>query len=72
MFIGNPSCYTNDDLTVGDHVTVECWTGGSRHGILTDIHEEVKNDRPGISYTGLDGETWWAYTDQVIMVSTPT
>lgn len=57
-----------NELSIGDTVIVASgWGYGPLHtGVVNDVLEEVKNGRPGIDYTRDNGNSHWAYLDQVI------
>jgi len=41
-----------------------------RQVTLTEVHEEIKNGRPGVDYELAPGDSRWAYLDQVDRVIT--
>ena len=57
------------DMRMGSKVQVRGNFGMDRaeRGLVTSAEEDIKNGRPGISYTTLTS-TKWAYLDQVTKV----
>lgn len=59
-------------LEVGQRVQVRTWGGTVVRGTVDEIHEEVKNGRPGITYTipvpEFEGDEGfrWCYLDQIV------
>ena len=53
-----------DDLKIGHAIEVNSY-GMFRYGIITGIEEDIKNGRPGVSYTS-GSQTFWCYLDQIM------
>lgn len=56
-----------DKIRVGGKVWVQGGFGQERASLVTVIHthQDIKNGRPGIDYELPNGDTRWAYLDQV-------
>jgi protein involved in polysaccharide export with SLBB domain len=53
------------NVKIGDTVRVRIWGGGTRTGVVSEVDEDIKNGRPGISYDAAD-DGYWCYADQII------
>jgi hypothetical protein len=59
-----------DEIREGSVVIVRGGFGQEppKEVVVDEVHEDIKNGRAGIDYTEADGNTRWAYMDQVIKV----
>lgn len=62
-----------EQIKIGSTVTVRGGFGAepARLGRVDEVEEDIKNGRPGITYTEIDtGDPRWAYLNQVLRVET--
>jgi hypothetical protein len=61
-----------DEIREGSVVIVRGGFGQEppKEVVVDEVHEDIKNGRAGIDYTEADGNTRWAYLDQVQKVIT--
>ena len=61
-----------DEIREGSVVIVRGGFGQElpKEVVVDEVHEDIKNGRAGIDYTEADGNTRWAYLDQVQKVVT--
>ena len=61
-----------DEIREGSVVIVRGGFGQElpKQVVVDEVHEDIKNGRAGIDYTEADGNTRWAYLDQVQKVIT--
>ena len=58
-----------ENLRIGQRIQVSCWGAGFRYGTINNIEYDIKNGRPGVDYTGDNGEGYWCYLDQIVGAS---
>ena len=49
-----------------DRLTYKVFGGAHRRVRITDVEDDIKNDKPGFSGVTVDGLTVWGYDDQII------
>jgi hypothetical protein len=61
-----------DEIREGSVVIVRGGFGQElpKEVVVDEVHADIKNGRAGIDYTEADGNTRWAYLDQVQKVIT--
>lgn len=51
---------------INDVLVYAAFGGEHREVTITDVHDDVKNGRPGFDATASDGMDVWGYDDQII------
>lgn len=61
---------TLDDVRIGSVVIVRGSFGNGRpvQGTVDEVDDNIKNGNPGIGYETTDGDSHWAYIEQVSSV----
>ena len=54
---------------VGDTLTYSPFGGGIRIIQVTEVDEDIKNGRAGFSGVDKDGNNWWGYNSQIIVIA---
>lgn len=57
------------EIEIGDRVTYAPFTGNPRTIVITQASDDIKNGRAGFSGIDKEGEAWWGYNDQIIVVA---
>jgi len=59
---------TSTGITIrpGYYIRYETFMGGTRAGIVTATHEDIKNGWPGFDMRTIDGDDCWGYAEQAI------
>jgi hypothetical protein len=52
---------------VGANIRVAEWGGTTVRGVVTAVHSDIKNGRPGVDYRDERGDDRWCYLTQITM-----
>lgn len=59
----------HSDLRVDQVITYEAFSGTRRTVRITELHDDIKNGRPGFDCEDvIDGTPYWGYTEQITSV----